>query len=180
MKKTSTKLDIISEIINENYLAELHDKLIEEGVTDMKITAKETTYKLYKFDKKGDYALFPFFNNKTKDLTKMCDYVLFAERGKHFTILIIELKASNGKQQKQLLAGKQFVLFLLESAKRIEREIKIEQKDIRLIFICEQRKEFPDDGFLMRARKVNVGFCYEDYVYKGDVFKLDEILKYSM
>jgi hypothetical protein len=172
-------LDIIGEIINEDYLSEPQNQLIEEKedvsmCLDI-VPGQGRAYKLYRFDEKDEKELFPFFA-RTQYLRSMCDYILFTEKGKILTILLIELKKSlNNKSQanKQLLAGEEFVLFLLKSAARIGKKIEVEDNQIKLIKIYDKIH----DKNKIRANDDDLLTQHDKYfTYNGrKTFLLDEI-----
>lgn len=133
-------LNIISEIIDDRYLFNEQQNIIEKDIGEngkpfeMKFPIVKKTnidYKLYRFESQD----FPFFK-EVKGLKKMCDFVLFAEEDNHLHIFLIELKLSPDSAKKQLDAAKEFALFLIKSSNRIGKEIN--NYSIKKIRICQK------------------------------------------
>ena len=79
----------------------------------------EILFKTYRFDDSinnpNHPILFPFFMHNTGvGLNKNCDYVVFAQKGDEFYVLLIEMKSTSGKPQQQLDISQTFINFIIE------------------------------------------------------------------
>lgn len=122
-----SSLNILKEILEHKYRFENQNCLIEENIDNngKKFTVKydivknnEIDYELFRYSNDA----FPFFKNISR-LKKMCDFILFSETRGVLYIFVIELKLSNESAKKQLEAATEFVKFILNSSKRIDKEI---------------------------------------------------------
>lgn len=96
---------------------------------------------LYRFDP-DSMALFPYFSD-IAGLKKICDYILFAEEGQNCWCFLIELKIGKDSTHKQLIASEHFMRFVINSARRIGKEISCDDITFRRIGISEFNKPKP-------------------------------------
>lgn len=162
-----SKLAILRDILHEDFRL-LNQNYLTEKDTDSKGNTFEVKYKIVKQQQiayelfRYDGTAFPFFKDKT-DLKKMCDYVLFAEERDFLYIFLIELKLGNMSAKKQLNAAKEFVEFILRSAKRIGMMDDLNYK-IRKIRICDKK-------IRRRTLKVDENFNFDADDYCEYAFK---------
>jgi hypothetical protein len=81
------------------------------------LKSKQKRIFAFSLDKNLDNScrMFPFFNQTTSSITKVNDGIVFYLSDNQIYILLIELKTNNlGEYKKQLQAGKNFVLYLVE------------------------------------------------------------------
>lgn len=103
-----SKLTNIEDLLDVSFKDD--NKFFEEKSADMKMNVDYSKCKSiqYKFDKnlpktyKG--GLFPFFK-KVEGVCKICDYILFAEKGRRVFCILIELKRGNSQSLPQLNAA---------------------------------------------------------------------------
>lgn len=148
MAKKISKIDLVKSILADSFIDPAQDKLIEDKSCDkvnpfvMKRNIVShhdiDEHILYRFDP-DKVDIFPFFKNRTTDLKKICDYILFVEQGKSLFILLIEMKLGNISSRKQLDASEMFINYILESANRVNH--KISDYHIRKIRICEHKSK---------------------------------------
>lgn len=133
-----SKIDLVKNILADKFIVS-KDKLVEDNIMERNIVHHHdiSDYELYRFDPDNE-DIFPFFK-ETKDLKKICDYILLAEQGKNLFILLIEMKLGNKSPHKQLNATELFVKYILKSAERID--CKIEDCHIRKIRICDKKRQ---------------------------------------
>jgi hypothetical protein len=88
--------------------------------TKIKKTGKTLLYRFpHNVERKGGTDIFPLFNRKVADLTKICDYVIFYPREADFFVFLCELKSNNIKGAvKQVEATKILTNYLIEMAQR--------------------------------------------------------------
>lgn len=172
-----SSLNILKEILEHKYRFENQNCLIEENIDNngKKFTVKydivknnEIDYELFRYSNDA----FPFFKN-ISGLKKMCDFILFSETRGVLYIFVIELKLSNESAKKQLEAATEFVKFILNSSKRIDKEI-INYK-IKKIRICDNKtkkrnKMSAEKGFDFDENN----FC--DYSFKS--LHLEPLMRY--
>jgi hypothetical protein len=136
-----TNLEIINEILDSRYKSVIQDCLSEENIDNKgkKFSLKynivknyHINYELFRYDNNA----FPFFREVSL-LKKMCDYILFAEEKNTLYVFVIELKSSNESAKKQLDAAVEFVNYIINTAKRIGKEIN--NYKIRKIRICDNK-----------------------------------------
>ena len=170
-----SKLDIIKEILHENFKPLNQNTLTEKDV-DVKGNSFEVNYKIVKQQQiktelfRYDKSAFPFFKEPS-NLKKMCDYILFAEDGNFLYIFVIELKLGNISAKKQLDAAKEFVEYIINSANRIGFTIDSNYK-IRKVRICDEiiKKNRP---------KHHIEFDKNDYCeYPYQSFYLEHLMRY--
>lgn len=79
--------------------------------------------------------MFPFFNQRTKRIKRVNDGILFYIKDDKIFILLIELKSKCiSGYTKQLQAGKNFVLYLLEVLNSsFDKKYKIEKENIKCV-----------------------------------------------
>ena len=174
-----SKLDIIGTILHNRFQVQNQKNLVEEDLDHRQkkfdisypIISKNTIrHVLYRYDD----TTFPFFS-KISGLNEMCDYVLFAEEGKNLYVFVIEMKKGGGSVHKQLDAAKEFVNFIIASAKRIGNELD-DYIYIKLIRISDSRI----NKFKKRVQKEENAIEYIDdycnYPYKS--FYLERMMQY--
>ena len=175
-----SKLNIITEILNIKFKSANQSALIEEDLDDRgrtfasnySIISGNISYCLYRYNP-NECDIFPYFS-QVSGLKKICDYILFAEEGLYLYVFIIEMKKSSKSARKQLLASKLFIEYIVNSAKRIGKEID-DKIALRLIRICDNKVtkkrgkreedviQFDDEG-------------YCDYSYRN--FRLKNLMHY--
>jgi hypothetical protein len=173
-----SKLAILRDILHENFRQSNQNYLTEKD-TDSKGNTFEVKYKIVKQQQiayelfRYDGTAFPFFKDKT-DLKKMCDYILFAEERDFLYIFLIELKLGNMSANKQLNAAKEFVEFILRSAKRIgmmDVDLNYKIKKIRICDTNVNKKRRQDSG-------KNIQFDGDDYCdYPFKHFYLEPLMQ---
>ncbi|NDV68769.1 hypothetical protein [Dysgonomonas sp. 25] len=121
------RIERIRKIISDSFLAKDQTKILEDKSCDAGhsfymerkiVPFSESEYVLYRFDP-DESDIFPYFK-ETKDLKKICDYVLFVEHGDAFYTFLIELKWGSKSSLKQLEASEMFIKHILEHAGRID------------------------------------------------------------
>ena len=116
-------LNDIDYVLDDNF--KCNDKYLEEKDEKMfiPINGDGCKFILYKFDKnlgkqyKG--GLFPFLK-KNKNVCKISDYILFAEKNGTLYILIIEMKKGKESTQPQLKAAYIFTKYIIETVNRVK------------------------------------------------------------
>ena len=126
------KLDDIALFLNDIYLLpnDNQDIISEENQKEdgtsfasyvrlCKGQQSEINLKTYRFDDNinnpNHPILFPFFKHNTgAGLNKNCDYVVFAQKGDEFYVLLVEMKSTSGKPQRQLEISQTFINFIIE------------------------------------------------------------------
>lgn len=175
-----SKLNIINEILNSRFKSANQNALIEEDfdnrgkpfAINYSIISSNISYCLYRYNPK-ECDIFPYFS-QVSGLKKICDYILFAEEGEYLYVFIIEMKKSNSSARKQLLASKTFIEYIVNSARRIGKEID-DNIAMRLIRICDnkltkKRSKREEDVIQFD----NEGYC--DYSYSK--FRLKNLMHY--
>ncbi len=142
-----TRLDVLGEVLHRRYCPADQAQLIEDfagdgraGVSPMRrniLAAPGIQHKLYRFHSEHGQEVFPFFEPKS-GLKKMCDYILFAEEGKHLYCLLIEMKESSGGASPQLAAAGAFVRFVLDTVVRVGMPFALQNVHTRYISIHER------------------------------------------
>ena len=66
---------------------------------------------IYRFDP-NDENLFPYFK-EIKNLSKICDFIIFAQRADEIFVFLIEMKLASGSPEKQLEMSEGFAHFIL-------------------------------------------------------------------
>jgi hypothetical protein len=122
-------LDIIDSVINQDFLAENQDKIIEEYndrngknaviECDINDIDKNIAHSIYRFDTCGDMDIFPFFKNR-EGYKRMCDNVVLCETPSCLYIFAIELKDSVASPKEQLELSEQFLNFIIARMKFLE------------------------------------------------------------
>lgn len=121
-----SQLDLIKKILKESYFPNNQNIMEEENMDSdgkpfqmrREIHAhKNLNYLLFRFDPDREKP-FPYFNTGL-ELSKICDYILFAETGNTLYILLIELKYGNLSAKSQLDASEVFAQFIINSGKRV-------------------------------------------------------------
>lgn len=180
-KQVSTKLEIISDILNSKYVCKNQNQLVEKD-KDSKgkpfyccynvISKNYIPYKLYKFEPNiKNQELFPYFSNES-GLKQICDYILFAEYADYLYVFLIELKKNPYQTKPQLLASKSFVEYIITSARRIGMDIgdNINYVLIRIIDKNVTKKRKPDES-------KNLSFDKDKYCnYPYNVFRIKELI----
>jgi len=98
------------------------------------IVSGNLNYMVYRFPSEPE-KMFPYFSEES-GLRKLCDYLVLAEERNHLYLFLVELKLGKDSAMKQLKAGKVFVSYLLESAKRIGLEVN-DAYTVRMLRISE-------------------------------------------
>jgi hypothetical protein len=117
------KIQLIDYVLNPNFI--VHDNFLEEEQTSMKIELIKDNCQIiiFQLDKKlgREYkgGVFPFFNSQNRDITKVCDYIIFAEYKNNLYSLIIELKKGKSSTLPQINAGECFVDFVISTLNRV-------------------------------------------------------------
>ncbi|MEO6832003.1 MAG: hypothetical protein ABI378_06645 [Chitinophagaceae bacterium] len=147
-----SKLDIIREVLHSRYEAPDQNRIIEEhigrGGKPVLPTVRNIhsphgiNHLLYRFTPDAGQEILPFFADKS-GLKKLCDYVLFAEEGKNFFCLLLEMKEGSGGAKQQLKAAEAFVHYVVNAAQRIGKAITPGDVNIRLISVNERGKAKP-------------------------------------
>lgn len=181
-----SNLDIIKDILSENYLAADQDLLIEENRT-----RKKKGFRMeYPIHKRAGIAhclyryeddAFPFFKfpktgkgqKGVKGLKKMCDYILFAEEqgDDRLYIFLIELKLGPTSAQPQLEAAQEFVHFIVNTAARVGLEI--EHYEIRKLRICDKYAQKKGTNIRTSYEFDHNGYCD----YRSSRFQLTALIK---
>jgi hypothetical protein len=100
---------------------------------------------LYKIDelpkslKRNKQRMFPFLNYETKNVTALCDYVIFVSENEKNYALLAELKSGNDRTLTQLDAGECLVKYVIDTANRVNdyhheviiRKISIHSKKLK-------------------------------------------------
>lgn len=116
-------LNDIEYILHNNFKCKKNYFEEEDAKMLLPIKPEGCQFILYKFDKnlgkeyKG--GLFPFFA-KNKDVCKISDYILFAEKGGTLYILVIEMKRGNEQTLPQLKAALAFTKYIVETVNRVK------------------------------------------------------------
>ena len=137
---------------------------------DIPIKHDGFSYLSYKYDKglvgyKG--GLFPFFA-QNEGVQKISDYILFAEKGTRFYVLMIELKRGRENASKQLDAAKCFAEYIIKTVKRVKK-VSI-QPQLRCISISEFKR-------IKKGTREKPVQYHNDYAeFKGKVFRLSAYL----
>lgn len=132
----------IKQVLQDNFLAADQAVLREvnhDGVAAFTMEAsidnkEQVPYALYRFENPS--VLFPYFKSG-QDLRKMCDFILFAERGNTFWCLLIELKRGKESADKQLAAGEAFARFIIDAAERVQKPIACATTNFRRVRVEE-------------------------------------------
>jgi hypothetical protein len=130
-------------VLNDSFLASDQGKFEEiqpDFTMQVPIKSDGCSYKSYKYDKSlPGYSggLFPFFK-ESPNVRKISDYIVFAERGTQFYILLLELKRGNCDTFPQLKAAKCFSNFIVNTVNRVKGAAISPQ--VRLISISEYRR----------------------------------------
>lgn len=117
-------VDDISEILHQDFFCK--EGCFKEKSAKMQIDVSSAGCRsaIYKYDKELNRAykggLFPFFA-KNKDVCKICDYIVFAERGGSQYIILIEMKKGKESTKKQLLAAEVFVQYVIGTLNRVKK-----------------------------------------------------------
>ncbi len=137
-----SKIENISNIIDIYFREETITKLKEDQANmSIDFVSDGQRCLAYIFDKNlpnRDFpkGLFPFFNRGVPNVTSLCDYILFTEKGSELYVLLIELKKGNDNVTRQLYASKCFVDYIISTVNRVYKsEIN---PQIRLISIRER------------------------------------------
>jgi len=174
-----SKLAVINEILNEkfkpaNQLDLIEDNLDKQGrpfKTQYRIVSGNIPYSLFRYNPE-ETDIFPFYS-QVSNLKKVCDYRLFAEEGNYLYVFLIELKKSNLSARKQLRASKVFVNYIIDSARRIGKDLD-ENIAMRMIRICVTKltKRVGREQDVIYFDKD--GYC--DYLYNN--FRLKNLMHY--
>ncbi len=167
-----SKLEIFDSILN-NQLKPLNQGIMVEENYDnfgrrfkmeSKIVAGRTEHLLFRFDYED---IFPYFSS-TSGLKKMCDYILFAEERQLLYVFLIELKLSRLSAKKQLIAGKAFARYIVETAKRIGHEIDDEDILIKSVRIsnANQKKRKTRESFAQYNSDGYLDYEFQDFRLK--------------
>jgi len=94
-------------------------EIIEDVAECKKVILKSKRNQIFAFslDKKSskNCKIFPFFNQTTPLINKVNDGIVLCKNDNKIFVLLIELKTNNlGEYKKQLQAGKNFILYLIE------------------------------------------------------------------
>lgn len=136
----STFLDSIQKVLKDDYRSRNTSSLIENnkgsGGKHFKMKRQVVSYKgidhlIYRFDP-NDISLFPYFK-KIKDLSKICDFIIFAQRGEEIFVFLIEMKLASGSPEKQLEMSEGFAKFILTRVETLSGKIDEERLFIRKI-----------------------------------------------
>ena len=95
------------------------------------VSFKGVEYLIYRFDPDAE-SLFPYFK-EIKDLSKICDFIIFAQRADEFFVFLIEMKLSSGSPEKQLEMSEGFVKFILTRVETLCDKIDDDKFFIRKI-----------------------------------------------
>lgn len=139
-----SKLAVINEILNEKFKPANQLELIEDNFdnqgrpfkTQYPILSGRIPYSLFRYNPE-ETDIFPYYS-RVSNLKKICDYILFAEEGNYLYVFLIELKKSNLSAKKQLQASKVFANYIIDSARRIGKELD-EDIAMRMIRICDTK-----------------------------------------
>jgi|SRR5690554_2860017 len=118
----------LQEILDSRFLHNSNELIERQQDFSMNVdicSSNKENYIVYKFD--ANTNLFPYFTSK-KHLKKICDYVVFFEKGNDLYVAICELKKSNNGNNNsicnhQLEATKLFVNFIINSLKRLNNTL---------------------------------------------------------
>lgn len=114
----------IEEILHQDFSCK--ETCFEEKSADMLINVDRDGCRstMYKYDKElgKEYkgGLFPFFA-KNKDVCKICDYIVFAERSGRQYVILVEMKTGKDSAKKQLLAAEVFSNYVIETLNRVKQ-----------------------------------------------------------
>lgn len=166
-------LAIINDILNEDFRYE-HNSLVEdEANMSIDIDTRGCKSYIFQFDKKlgREYkgGIFPFFNSKSKNICKVCDFMIFSEHNKRIYVLIIELKKGKQATSPQISAGECFISFLNSTISRVHK------KSINLIVRKVSIRDFE------RKRKTKIqDVTYDEnhhHFFQQDKFVIRSFLK---
>lgn len=170
------KMDILNEldqILNNRYLVsgnEIVEKNLKKNQKPFENKYKvicdgqNNDFRIYRFDD----TCFPFFN-KTKNLKKMCDYIIFYKEANHLFVNLFELKDGDLSGCKaQLLAGKEFINYIESKAKRLGFDINI--TSIKLLGISAKHLTKPNTK--IKFELVLDKDDYSQYRFKNIYLKL--------
>lgn len=119
-----SRLDQVQRVLNDRF--KIENNILTEGGLNIPIKKKRCNYLLYKYDDTSTLrglagGLFPFFKD-TEGVKIIPDYIMFVEQANRFYVLIIEIKETKEKPTKQIIAGKCFVNYIIETIKRTENQ----------------------------------------------------------
>ena len=140
----SVNYESIVSVIRDTHIVSDTSKLLEPGVMDIKVVSypRSSTHSLYKFDPEN-VDLFPCFSTEPNTgLRDIFDYVLLVDYNERLYILLFELKNSNNhnnKAKKQLDTTDCLLKYIIQSAKRIGKQIDNTHILIRKILVKELR-----------------------------------------
>lgn len=139
-----SKLELIDYVLNPNF--KVNSRFLEEESASMKVELIQDNCQsiIFELDKKLGRefkgGVFPFFNTKNKNVSKVCDYIIFSEYKGNLFALVIELKSSAQSTLPQIKAGECFVDYIISTVNRINNSNYTIQK--RRVSIKEiQRKK---------------------------------------
>ena len=124
MKIDMAFIEDITEILHQDFSCKAN--CFEEKSVKMCVQVDRTGCKstVYKYDKelKREYkgGLFPFFE-KRKDVCKICDYIVFAERDRQQYVILVELKRGSAATMQQLLAAELFAKYVVGTLNRVKK-----------------------------------------------------------
>lgn len=168
-----SKLEDIQYILSSNFIAPDKTRLRENigaFVMDIPIKNDGLSYLSYKYDKElTGYrgGLFPFFA-QNKGVQRICDYILFTEKGNRFYALMFELKRGKDNTRKQLEASKCLVNYIISTVIRVKK-VPIEPQ-LRCISISEFKRI--KKGTREKPVQYENGFTE----FKGNTFRLKSYL----
>ncbi len=149
-------LDIVDSVLNQVFLADDQDKIIERYI-DGKGSPAETecvindddksiAHSIYRFDTCGDADIFPFFKER-KGYKRICDNIVLCETPSSLFVFAIELKDSTESPKEQLELSEQFLRFIIGRMRYLEEQFN-KTVEIRKIGIKKRARlktaEFKD------------------------------------
>lgn len=142
----------LSNVIN----SDLHIPIISKQITInepkndngcKKVILKSTSKNIFAFSLdyqlKDKCKMFPFFHQSLANITKVNDGIIFYKKDNDIFVLLIELKSNNlGDYTKQLQAGKNFILYLINMLNlTFNKNYQIDNNNIRCIIFSKNTKK---------------------------------------
>ncbi len=125
----------------------IHNEVVikEDTAECKKVSLKSTTKSIFAFslDSKvfGKCKMFPFFCQTLGNINKVNDGIIFYKKGTEIFVFLIELKSNNlGEYKKQLQAGKNFLLYIINIINSTyDKTYKLNNKNIKCLVFSTRK-----------------------------------------
>jgi len=98
---------------------------------------------IYSFDlQDSNTTVFPIFNDRKKNLTKICDYLIFYPKDNTLFTFICDLKTSQSSAKKQVEAGWVLAEYIINMARKELKFIDVNLEFRAFVFSRSNRSKF--------------------------------------